>query len=471
MFKKTCLSVAIAALLVHPLNASAASDADLQAIREQIQQLKQSYEQRIAQLEQRLQAAEANSKQAETVAAQAQATAQQAGVAQAAPRAVAGTGSEGAFNPAISLILGGTYGSLRQDPAIPATGFAMNPNPGHEQGFNLGESELGISANIDADYRGVATLALDPAGGVSVENAFVQTSALGNGLNLKFGRYFSGLGYLNEQHAHAWDFVDQPLAYAALWENQLGEDGVQLKWLAPTDTFIEIGAELGRGRGFPGSDRVKNGTGSGVLFAHVGDDIGIEHSWRVGASLHKTHAADRISDAVPDLPGTANGVSNSFSGDSQTTGLDFVWKYAPNGNIRNSYVKVQGEYFRRRESGLLAYDIHTAAIGPVIDIFSVTQSGWYLQGVYQFMPAWRTGLRYDRLDPGVATIGARNAGNVIGNYAFNPSRLTWMVDYNPSEFSRLRLQLARDNSRQGLSDNQFFVQYIMSLGAHGAHQY
>src|SRR3989338_4697729 len=79
MFKKTCLSVAIAALLVHPFNASAASDADLQAIREQIQQLKQSYEQRIAQLEQRLQAAEANSKQAETVAAQAQATAQQAG--------------------------------------------------------------------------------------------------------------------------------------------------------------------------------------------------------------------------------------------------------------------------------------------------------------------------------------------------------------------------------------------------------
>jgi hypothetical protein len=46
-----------------------------------------------------------------------------------------------------------------------------------------------------------------------------------------------------------------------------------------------------------------------------------------------------------------------------------------------------------------------------------------------------------------------------------------MADYNPSEFSRIRLQLARDNSRQGLPDNQIFVQYIMSLGAHGAHQY
>ena len=92
------------------------------------------------------------------------------------------------------------------------------------------------------------------------------------------------------------------------------------------------------------------------------------------------------------------------------------------------------------------------------------------------MPTWRTGLRYDRLDPGNASIGASianvaSSNNLINNYAFNPSRITWMTDYNPSEFTRLRLQLAHDNSRQGLPDNQLFLQYIMSMGAHGAHQY
>ncbi len=449
MFKKTYLSVAIAALLCHPLAAIAASDADLQAIREQIQQLKQNYEQRILLLEQRLELAEA--KQAEAAAPQMQ----QASVA---PAAVASAGGEGAFNPAISLILAGTYGSLRQ--TSPATGFAMSSNPAHQQGFNLGESELGISANIDPDYRGVATLALAPAGGVTVENAFVQTSAPGDGVNLKFGRFFSGLGYLNEQHAHAWDFVDQPLVYSTLWNNQLGDDGVQLKWLAPTDTFIELGGELGRGRGFPGTDRTKNGAGAGTLFAHVGDDIGIEHSWRAGVSLHQTKRIAAISSDPANPP-----INNSFSGDSQTTGLDFVWKYSPNGNTANRYFKLQGEYFRRKESGLLTYNLLTT------DSFSNTQSGWYLQSVYQFMPHWRTGLRYDLLDPGVASVGALNAGNVIGNYAFNPSRATWMLDYSPSEFSRLRVQLARDNSRLGLPDNQIFVQYIMSMGAHGAHQY
>ena len=377
--------------------------------------------------------------------------------------------SESAFNPAFSLILSGAYGNLQLDPAIPATGFAMNPNPGHQQGFNLGESEMGISANIDPQFRGAATLALDPAGSVSVENAFVQTSALGNGFNLKFGRYFSGLGYLNEQHAHAWDFADQPLVDAALWENQLGEDGVQLKWLAPAGMFIEIGGEVGRGRGFPGSDRQnKNGAGAGVLFAHFGDDIGIEQSWRGGVSLHQTRRVDAISDAVPDLPGTAGGVSNSFSGNSRTAGLDLVWKYSPNGNVRNSYVKLQGEYFRRKKTGDLTYD--TAGVS-ITDTYSVAQSGFYVQGVYQFMPRWRTGLRHDRLDPGIAQVGALNAGNIISDYAFTPTRTSLMLDYSPSEFSRLRVQLAHDQSRQGLADNQFVLQYIMSLGAHGAHQY
>jgi hypothetical protein len=462
MSRKFYFGAAMAALLSYSFNASAADDADLQDIRTQIEQLRQNYEQRIAQLEQRLKQAEVTVQQAESVAIQAQASAQQA-----APSAA--PSNAGAFNPAVSLILTGTYGSLRQDPAIPATGFALSANPGHEQGFNLGESELNITANIDPLYRGVATLALEAGGGIEVENAFVQSSALGKGFNFKLGRFFSGLGYLNEVHAHAWDFVDQPLVYRTLWNDQLGEDGIQLKWLAPTDTFIELGGEIGRGKDFPGTDRQnRNGNGATILFAHIGDDVGIENSWRAGASLHQTKRVDAVSEAVPDLLGTVGGVTDQFTGDSTTAGLDFVWKYSPNGNFRERYLKLQSEYFRRKQDGLLTYDTAGANIA---DSYSDVQSGWYLQSVYQFAPTWRTGLRYDRLDSGIASIGALNAGNVISDYAFSPSRVSWMIDYNATEFSRLRLQLARDNSRQGLIDNQIFLQYVMSLGAHGAHQY
>ena len=231
---------AVAALLGNPPGALAADDTDLQSITGQVEQLKQSN----TELEQRL-------RQVESAAAQAPA------------RSSAGPSSANSFNPAVALILSGTYEQFRQDPAIPATGFAMNPNDtGYTHGFSLQESELGLAADIDPQYSGVATFSLAPEGGISVENAFVQTSALGNGLNLKFGRFFSGLGYLNEQHSHVWDFVDQPLVYRVLWGNQYTDDGMQLKWLAPTEMFFEIGGELGRGLNYPGTDQNKNGAGN-----------------------------------------------------------------------------------------------------------------------------------------------------------------------------------------------------------------
>lgn len=380
----------------------------------------------------------------------------------------ASTTSDNAFNPAVSFIMVGTYGNLQRDPAVPVTGFAMNPVPGHQQGFNLGESELGFAADIDPQFRGVATISLLPTGGSSVENAFVQTTTLENGVNLKFGRFFSALGYLNEQHSHTWDFVDQPLVYSVLWGDQLKDDGIQLKWLAPTDIFVEVGGEVGKGSNFPGTNTAKNGSGAGTLFAHIGDDIGIEQSWRAGLSLHHTRQTNALSTGVPDLLNTAGGVSDSFTGSSNTAGLDFVWKYSHNGNFRESYLKVQSEYFLRKDSGLLTYN---TAGANLTDSYTDTQSGWYLQSVYQFNPNWRSGIRYDRLDPGTASLGASLAGKVIANYSYNPSRFTWMADYNTSEFARIRLQLAHDNSRQGLADNQIFVQYIMAMGAHGAHQY
>jgi hypothetical protein len=58
---------------------------------------------------------------------------------------------------------------------------------------------------------------------------------------------------------------------------------------------------------------------------------------------------------------------------------------------------------------------------------------------------------------------------VLTNYS--PTRNTAMVDFSLSEFSRLRLQLAADKSRLGATDNQFIVQYIHSLGPHGAHKF
>ncbi len=152
--------------------------------------------------------------------------------------------------------------------------------------FHLGETELNIAGNINHLFRGTLTLAWAPDDTLSIEEANFQTLGLGNGFNLKAGRFFSSVGYLNDLHAHAWDFSNAPLPYQAFFGYQLGMDGVQARWLAPGDTYFEVGAELGRALSFPATDDTKNKNGlmSGAVYAHVGGDVNVSNSWRAGLS-------------------------------------------------------------------------------------------------------------------------------------------------------------------------------------------
>ena len=447
-----------------PSLSQAEIDPDLKALREEIAQMKQAYEQRINALELRL-------VQAEAKAAAGPATAQQAIVQQTQPAAT----QSNSFNPEVSMILAGSYNNLKQDPnAYQITGFIPTQGdvgPG-TRGFSLGESELTLSANVDPDWRGVAIASLAPSGGVVMENAYFQRIDLGNGLSFKGGRFFSGIGYMNEQHAHAWDFADAPLVYKAFLGNQIADDGLQLKWLAPTDTYLEFGAEAGRGRSFPGADNNKNGVSQVALFAHLGDDVGVSNAWRIGLSLLSSAPNNR---GYQDANSSGTTVSNSFSGKSRLWIADGIWKWAPDGNSTVTNFKLQGEYFRRREDGRLASESVDCG-GTCADSFDSNQDGWYLQGVYQFMPHWRFGLRHDGLGYGTVNIGLVNSGVLTAAdfpvlAAHDPKRDTAMLDYSPSEFTRFRLQWAHDNSGVGAADKQVFLQYLFNLGAHGAHQF
>ena len=363
-----------------------------------------------------------------------------------------------AFNPSISLILDGKLSAFSQDPATYALpGFALGEETGPgDEGLRLGESELVMSANIDDKFYGQFTVALTPENETEIEEAFFETLALGGGATLKAGRFFSHIGYLNPVHAHAWDFADQPLVYRALLGNQYGDDGVQARWVAPTDVFLELGAELFRGDSFPAGGAANTGKGTHTVFVHIGGDAGVSHAWRIGLSRLDADAKDRASGdaATPDL----------FTGNSTITGVDFIWKWAPNGNPRQTNFKFQTEYFTRDEDG--TFD--PASSGTPLN-YNGKQKGWYAQAVYQFMPRWRAGLRTDRLK--ADAVGAALAGTVLDNQGHDPKRTSAMVDFSNSEFSRLRFQVNRDESRVNQKDTQWYLQYIMSLGAHGAHSF
>ena len=369
--------------------------------------------------------------------------------------------SGNAFNPAISLILNGHYASYSRDPADWAlSGFLLDRDAGlPTEGLSLDETELAISANIDDKYYGFVAASIDQTGNdtsLDLEEGYLETLALPKGLKIKAGRFLSDVGYLNPIHSHAWDFDDAPLAYTAMLNGAYKDTGLQLKWVAPTTLFVELGTELMRGDAFPAAGAAHGGVGASTLFVHIGGDVGSTSSWRAGVSRLSADASERSS--VFAL-GTA-----AFTGNSDLTIADFIWKWAKNGNPRERYYTVQAEYLHRNESGTLAV---TTTAATNLGLYDGTQSGYYVQGVYQFRPRWRVGMRYDRLE-------ASNNVAIVGPnplvVTHDPSRVSVMSDFSNSEFSRLRLQINRDRSRPE-TDNQIVFQYLMSLGAHGAHRF
>lgn len=432
------MSLRIAASLMLAVAAHptwAAESSDLQAVRQEIAALRAAYEAKLQALEERLKAAETKAAEASAPPAPAPLPP----VLPAASRPLLET----------SLILSGQFNATRRDPASYRIGGLALPQDAElglgGRSFNLGESELGLVANVDPWWRGAANFSVHGDNSISVEEAYVQTTSLGNGLNLTAGRFLSGLGYLNGQHAHVWDFADAPLAYQAVLGGQFNDDGVQLKWLAPLDQFLELGAEVGRGRPAPGTATNHNGAGAWTLFAHTGGDVGESHSWRAGVSVLNAKAQDQGL-RVPQADGSL--VDAAFSGRQRVWVADAVWKWAPNGNATRTYLKLQGEWLRATRSGEL---------GGVAD--AARTQGGYVQAIYQFMPAWRLGLREERLS---------SSGSLE---AFRPRKTSLMLDWSPSEFSRIRLQTGLDRAQPGPVDTQWTLQYQMSLGAHGAHSF
>jgi hypothetical protein len=465
------VSVCLAVLaLLLPLSARAATEDELADIRRQMEALQKQYELRLKELETRLEKAEAQARQTQAEVEEAK-TAAQPAAAPAAPAAA------NAFNPALSVVLQGSVNSYSRNPdnyAIP--GFQLGEEGGlAAQGLTLDETEFTASADVDPYFYGQTTISLqDQSNGgteVSIEEAFVDPRMLPAGLDGRFGRFYSDIGYLNRFHSHAWDFYDAPLAYSAFLNKQYGDDGMRLAWVAPTDTYLMIGAETFAGNNFPAgsSNRVLGDVQS--LFVKLGGDVGASNAWLAGVSGLHVNAHDRQTDVAEYGTDTFNGNSNLLIG-------DLVWKWAPNGNATQRNFKFQGEYFYRDESGDVAVD--NDGNNGLMD-YNGTQRGWYAQGVYQFMAHWRAGLRYDRLSAdnnlkvnslgGFATASDVINASGLDNHGHNPQRWTAMIDWSPSEFSRLRLQYDRDESLINQTDNEWYLQYIMSLGTHGAHEF
>jgi hypothetical protein len=255
----------------------------------------------------------------------------------------------------------------------------------------------------------------------------------------------------------------------------LTSTGVQARWLAPTDLYLSFGLELSSGSQYPSGEN-EDGNNGAVAFVKTGTDIGSNASWQLGLSHYRSEFEQR------EAGGHAHGGHDDapdnelLDGKVNISGVDFVIKWAPTGNSNDSYVKFQSEYFVRNEEGFSEFteDVNSASAD-----YDGRQEGFYAQTVYQFIPAWRVGLRYDWLKADNDITNFIDAGideaeyleeSSLGTADSKPQRVSLMLDWSASHFSLIRLQLNRLDNGESI-DNSVSLQYLMSLGSHGAHTY
>jgi len=394
----------------------------------------------------------------------------------------AGPGAATAQNPNVSAIFNGYYQGVSKETPFKVPGFALaNDAAPLNEGFNLGESEVGLYGNIDPYWYASMVLSFAPDSGVAVEEAFIQSLALPYGLIVKAGRFHSSIGYMNVFHRHADDFIDTPLVYTAFLDGQLADDGLQLRWIAPTNVLLQVGAEFFNGgcetQGYPanggscststgGRSPNNHGNGTNTQFLNLADDVGEGGSYLLGLSHVDSTASDR---ETPDK-------LLSFTGASTVNILSGVYKWSPLGNTEYTQLKLQAEVFTGDETGTYsALDGKGNSTATISAQGSqrITRSGYYAQAVLKFDQRWKVGGRYSA----VSTDEINNpsaVGTDLDTRGTTPNIASAMVEYWPSEFSQFRFQFSQDNTLPkslGGSVDRYFLQYIITLGAHAAHTY
>ncbi len=488
VLKKFSGSVLVFALIAGATSLSAQATNQLEQLQAQLSQMRENFDRvqreqasQIAALTKQLAAfTKAQAAAAERQQLQAQLTAEMSADMTNAPAAP----EKKPWSPTDTFTLaraGSAYMNLSFD-GMMAIGGSTASEPSHflqlgdhdpqKNGFSLRNAELALDGAVDPYFKGFANIVLkldnDNETSIELEEAYLQSVALPWNLQVKAGQFFANFGRQNPQHPHSWAFVDQPIILGRAF----GPDGLrsvagQLSWLVPTPFYTE--AFLG----------VLDGQGStSFSFRNAGepDTLGVN---RFYGRATTSRSLDSVGDAVfvPRLASSFEltdeqtlvlGASAAFGpndtgADARTEiyGVDAYWKWKPaNADAGFPFVSWQTEVlYRRFGAG------GDPTVTPALRAENLMDWGGYSQVLWGFKPRWVTGVR-----------GEYASGNSAASDGGDPFRgeryrISPVLTFFPSEFSKIRLQYNYDHGAQFGNAHSVWLQLEFMLGAHGAHKF
>ena len=410
-------------------------------------------------------------------------------------------------------------GSSERDAAISTIqGGSHDPK---QRGFTLGQAEFSLSGAVDPYFTGDAHIltSVNPTTGettLELEEAFLTSSALPYGLQLEVGHFLTEFGQINPQHPHSWDWIDQPVVSSRMFGGDgMRQAGFRASWLPPTPWFSEIHFGMQNANGVT----MASFLGGEVAHVHGGgghDDHGDAHSdepadahadehGHGGGDMHADEPAGGIhGDGIAGRPIIAQDVrgfgdflyltrlENSFNftdnvtaifgvsglygpnstgrdADTWLYGLDMKWRWQPAGNFGYPFLTWQTELMKR-DYHVDRYTQETET-GDFATLPGRTLKDWglYTQLLYGFRTGWAAGLRYEYAGGSGQSVGGRK------NDPFRDDRhrLSPLLVWRPTEFSRIRLQYNYDMASHLNDDDahSIWLGFEWLYGAHAAHQF
>jgi hypothetical protein len=365
-----------------------------------------------------------------------------------------------------------------------------------QRGFTLPAAELSLAGAVDpfldAEAHWVYFLDAEGETHLELEEAFATTRSLPfgleeRGLQVEVGQFFTEIGRLNAVHAHFWNWQDQPVILSRFFgEDGMRGAGLRLGWLTPLPWFSELHFGLQNAAGetmmsFLANDEVfeERGVG-GRPFADVSvgspDDLVQLLRWVNGFDI-----SDTLSGQLG-LSGLRGPNASGSDGRTRIYGADLVVKWRPLRTDRGwPFLVFESELLRRSYRADAFFgcpgDDPTACGTPLfVPEDTLRDWGLYTQLLWGFRRNWAMGVRYeyatgDGMSFNIET--GRFVSQQQDPFRDDRHRVSPLLVWHPSEFSRLRMQYNYDRADHvdGKDAHSFWAGIEFLFGAHPAHSY
>lgn len=357
-----------------------------------------------------------------------------------------------------------------------------------QRGFNVTQAELFLAGAVDPYFNAQVNIVffITPEGetAIELEEAFAVTQTLP--VQFKLGHYFTEFGRINPTHPHAWRFIDQPVVNSRFFgPDGMRAPGARAAFFLPVPWTSEVFVGLQNSRGetlvsFYGEavdPTAPAASSQGGFFEDVNGD-----SIRSFADLVWTFRLENAFEPTEELNG-ALGLSLLYGpndsgpgGNTLLFGADLVVKWRPTNNERGwPFVLLEAEFDYRNYGVDAAFQTGQGA--PAVN--DLRDWGFFAHVLWGFVPGWVAGVRFEHcsgqgqsFDNTVPDFVPRNSDPTRDDR----TRVSVLLVFHPSEFSRLRLQYNFDDaaSLAGTPDDSAHSVWLsveFLIGSHPPHKY